>query len=97
MVAPWPVVDRWNYIINGLPVMVKEWATREAVCRLPVPELSCERWMCRPAVGQAARPVLWYLATLETSCVMRAFANVRPPCLVARRRPARADASRQAS
>ena len=22
-VAPWSVVDRWNYIINGLPVMVK--------------------------------------------------------------------------
>lgn len=24
IVALWPVVDRWNYIINGLPVIVNK-------------------------------------------------------------------------
>ena len=52
MVAPQRVVDRWNYIINDLCVAVKMGAHGPG-CRLSVPEPSCERLMCRPAVGQA--------------------------------------------
>lgn len=51
MVASQRVVDRWNYIINDLCVAVKM-GSHGPGCRLSVPEPSCERLMCRPAVGQ---------------------------------------------
>lgn len=50
MVASQRVVDRWHCIINGLCVAVKM-GSHGPGCRLSVPEPSCERLMCRPAVG----------------------------------------------
>jgi hypothetical protein len=52
IVAAWLVVDRCNYIINDVCVLRADRTTRATGCRLSVPELSCERLMRRPAVGQ---------------------------------------------
>ena len=40
IVAAWLVVDRWNYIINGVCVLRADRATRATGCRLSVPERS---------------------------------------------------------
>jgi hypothetical protein len=49
IIAAWSVVDRWNYIING--VVTAQIGIRATGCRLSLPELSCERRIRRPAVG----------------------------------------------